>query len=129
MELNIPNFVHCAEKENGEIDFFVYRSGIDEEITEEVAKAFEEAQYESFDEYAKKYHDVWKITFPRDASQWKNASCTCPAFDSYYICKHIIGIAYQIGALEKPEENYDDEPLFVSKKGRPKRASGALSRD
>lgn len=40
----------------------------------------------------------------KDSALWKRATCTCPAFGDKYMCKHIIGIAKQIGALDLPEK-------------------------
>lgn len=118
------------EKENGEIEFFVFRSGIDQEITQEIVEEFQKTVYPTFDEFAKKSFDIWKITFQADPAKWKNATCTCPSFDADYMCKHIIGIGHQIGIIEEPPaDNYDDEPLFKSTKGRPKRATEALRMD
>lgn len=61
------------------------------------------------------------------------ATCSCPAFDDDYACKHIIGIANQLNLIKEEEQlqeaNYDDVPLFSVKRGRPKRASGALNKD
>lgn len=122
-------FVNGQEMENGDIDFFVFRTGINEEITLDIVEEFRNREFETFNEFAANFCNIWKITFPKDSALWKRATCTCPAFDEKYMCKHIIGIAKQIGALDHPEINYDNEPLFKSKKGRPKRATAALNRD
>lgn len=117
-----------TEKENKETEFFVFRGGIDKEITQEDVEAFQNAVYESFDEFTAKAFDIHQVVFPPDSAKWMDATCTCPAFDADYMCKHIIGIAHQIEILQKPDKDYDDEPIFGrAKKGRPKRASGALS--
>lgn len=75
--------------EDGSLDCFVFRGGIDEDISEEDVKAFYEAHYENFDEYAEKSCDIYKIIFPADSSQWKNATCTCAAFDVTYVFVNI----------------------------------------
>lgn len=127
------NFIDGPVKDNGEVDFFVFCSGIEKEITQKDIDEFYTAEYETFDDFANKTFDIWKITFPSDSAQWKMSTCSCPAFDADYICKHIIGIADQLGLIkeeEQPQEdNYDDVPLFTMKKGRPKRASSALNKD
>lgn len=127
------NFIDGPEKENGEVDFFLFRSGIDKEISIEDVNEFQAAEYETFDDFAKKAFDIWKVTFPADPKQWKMSTCSCPAFDANYICKHIIGNALQFGLFNEEEhqqeENYDDVPLFTVKRGRPKRASSARNKD
>lgn len=123
-----PEFVY-HENENKETEFFIYRSGIDKQITDKDVEEFQAAVYDSFDEFATNAFNIYKLVFPADSNQWKYATCNCPAFDTVYMCKHIIGIAYKIGATVPPEKNYDDEAIFSSKKGRPKRASGALTMD
>lgn len=86
--------------------------------------------YQTFDEYAEKYFDIWKITFKPDPDEWKQAVCTCLAFDDAYVCKHIIGIIKMIGIIEKPaENNCDNQPIFKATRGRPKRPTGALNED
>lgn len=121
-----PEFVYY-EKENKETEFFVFCSGIDKRITDKDVEEFQTAVFESFEEFKANAFNIYKLVFPPDPNQWKEATCTCPAFDDKYMCKHTIGIAYKIGAAEKPDNNYDDDPIFTSNKGRPKRASRALA--
>lgn len=66
---------------------------------------------------------MWKVTFPQNLEEWMDARCSCPSFDDDYMCKHIISIAHQLDLVEKPADDFDDEPLFKSKVGRPKDAS------
>lgn len=128
------NFIDTTVKENGEVDFFLFRSGINKEISKEDVDEFYALEYELFDDFVHKSSDIWKITFPANSENWKLSTCSCPAFDAEYICKHIVGIADQLGLIKEEEkhqeeENYDDVPLFASKRGRPKRASTALNKD
>lgn len=118
-----------TEIENKETEFFFYRAAIEKQITDEDVEAFQNADYESFDEFTAKAFDIYKVVFPADSAKWKDATCTCSAFDTEYMCKHVISIGHQIGILKKPDKNYDNEPISGTKKGRPKRASGALSMD
>lgn len=126
------NFADHSTKENGEVDFYLYRSGINNKITIKDVDEFYAAEYETFEDFVKIGFDIWKITFPGDSENWKWSTCSCPAFDADYICKHIIGIAKQLGLIneeEQQEEDYDDIPLFATKRGRAKRASTALQKD
>ncbi|KAG4073405.1 hypothetical protein HA402_005568 [Bradysia odoriphaga] len=126
------DFVHL-EKDNGEVDFFTFRSGIDRKITLKDVVDFQAATYKSFEEFSARAFDVWKISFPKESGRWKQAVCTCPAFDRNYICKHIISIAESIGLFKESDdvdnEDYDDEPLFHTKRGRPPRTTKALVYD
>lgn len=118
-------------KLNGETDFFMFCSSINNKITLEDVEAFENAEYENFDEFTMKAFTIWKITFPFDSQKWKESVCTCPEFDNAYMCKHIITIACQIKAFDSTQftVNYDDEPLFPVVRGRPKRATAPLVKD
>lgn len=125
------NFVHEQEKSNGEIDFYTFKSGIDKTITLADVATFNTAHYNSFDEFAIKAFDIWKITFPKASDKWKESICTCPTFGRDNICKHIIQIAFNLGIIRwddhnAPHNDYDDEPLFSTKRGRPKRTTNAL---
>lgn len=105
----------------------MFCSDIDDDITMADVETFKDIEYDSFEDFAKKAFQIWKITFPKDPNEWKNADCTCPAYDTEYMCKHIISITHQVVKCFK--EDYDDEPLFKSKRGRPKRITGALAMD
>lgn len=124
------DFVHLV-KQNGEIEFFTFRSGIDKPISLVDVAAFQAATYKSFEEFTSHAFDIWKITFSNDSVKWKEAVCTCPAFDRNYICKHIVAIADSIGLLTDVDDgvesdDFDDEPLFYTKRGRPPRTTKAL---
>ena len=122
-------FVNGAEKSNGEVDFYMIRSDIKKNITLHDVAASKTATYKTFEEFSSKAFDIWKVTFPKESVRWKEATCTCPAFDAAWMCKHIISVAFRIGILnhEAPEESdYDDEPLFATKRGRPKKVTKAL---
>lgn len=126
-------FVHTEEC-NNEVDFYTFRSGMEQVISLGDVIQSEKAEYNTFDEFKAKAFDIWKITFPIDGDNWiYNAHCSCPAFDLDYMCKHILSIANSCGisdtTMDSSSEDYDDEPLFVSKRGRPKRTSLALVRE
>lgn len=129
------DFVYKEGNANGENEFFLFASnaGSSNQIPLEDIESYENTRFRTFDDF-KNVFRIWKITFPRNAGEWKLARCTCPAFGESFICKHIIGIANRIGALEgmipaPAPPNYDDEPLFATKRGKPKRATSALVKD
>lgn len=127
----VANFVSSDERSSGEIEFFVHASITDKDkITREEVLKYQNELYTDFNHFAANHCTIWKIVFPRDSSEWKKANCTCPSFDDKYICKHVISIAHQLGLVEMTAPDYDDEPLFQSVRGRPKKASkNPLSRD
>lgn len=96
---------------------------------------------ESFEDFKDNAFLIWKITFPQRVIDWKEANCSCPSFDTFYICKHIIGLLKFLGIadrfevfkplehIQNPEANYDNEPLFATNRGRPSKASSALEMD
>lgn len=88
---------------------------------------FQNALYATFDKFAEKSFDMWKVTFQPNPEEWKGAVYTCPSFDVEYMCKHIIGIGKMIGIINQPEKNFDNQPLFKKTRGRPKRATRALN--
>lgn len=122
-------FVAGAERADGSVNFYAFRSGMqDTNITLRVVNTYNKAHYKTFAEFSAGAFNIWKITFPKDSTQWKAAICSCPGFGAHFICKHIIAIANSLGLVTNgtPEEDYDDEPLFQLGRGRPKRTSKAL---
>lgn len=61
-------------------EVFIFRTGIDRDITLEDVDAFEQANYTSFEEFTEQAFDIHKITFSQDADDWKQAVCTCRSF-------------------------------------------------
>lgn len=122
------NFVNRNEKPNGEIDFYTFRSDMEKKITmSDVVNRWNYWEYANFEEFKAAVFDIWKITFPKDSAQWQQSTCTCPAFDKDFMCKHIIHITDNLDLLASiTVEDYYDEPLFASKRGRPKRTTKAL---
>lgn len=123
------NYIASEENENGEVEFYMFASSISRELTQKDIDDFKSTEYDSFDNFMKKAFTIWKMVFPKDLINWQMATCTCPAYDNHFICKHITSIAHKLGLIEEQAENYDNEPLFVNPKGRPKRASKALMKD
>lgn len=117
-------FVGSDKKnDDGENECFSYAANPQKPITMTEVHEWQNATYNSFDEFAANHNKVWKTTFPDDLQNWRAAACTCQAFDDIYMCKHIISIAHQLGIVNEPEANYDNQPLFVPKRGRPAKAS------
>lgn len=121
------DFVH-EKKPDGKTSCYVYSSSIDDEITLDAVESFKNASYLTWSQFEKNAFNIHTITFPSQAANWKQATCTCPAYNVHFICKHIIGIGIQVGLLSNEEQqlNYDDDPLYESKRGRPKKPSSAL---
>lgn len=120
---NLREYVTIGPNEKGEIDFYIFASTESDLITVPDVEQFLVEKYRTFNDFAKKAFRIWKIVFKRNINDWTDAYCTCPTFNSEYMCKHVVAIAIDLGALpqkDPEEENYDDEPLFQSKRGRPK---------
>lgn len=82
------NFVHDLEKPNGDVDFYTYRLDLDKDISLADVTNFNSMIYETFDDFAGHAFDIWRITFPKETEEWKQAVCSFPAFDREYMCKH-----------------------------------------
>lgn len=122
-DYNLRNYVPLGPDENGIVDFYIFSSTVEGNITNEHVDKFLSEKYRSFDIFTEKAFRMWKVSFPRNINDWMDATCTCPVFDLHYMCKHVIAIAIDLEALpakEDEEENYDDEPLFSTVLGRPK---------
>lgn len=123
-----PKYFTDEVKDNGEVDFYVFSSRIDRDISKEDVENFKSKQYDTFEDYEENAFMIHTVTFPHNVDQWKKATCSCPSFDKSYICKHIVAIACDL-ELVAPEVNYDDDPLFQSMRGRPKKQTKALQKD
>lgn len=108
---------------DGESECFSYAADPHKQITMAEVLKWQNQNYTNFDEFTANHYMIWKTTFPDDLQNWRDAVCTCQEFDDIYMCKHIISIAHQLEIIEEPEVNYDDQPLFVPKKGRPAKES------
>ena len=126
-------YVNGAERPDRSMDFYAFRSDLQEtDISLEAVRAYTKIKYKTFADFSANAFKIWKITFPGDPNKWKEAFCTCPSFDTFFMCKHIISIANSLGLIATGtpvDVDYDDEPLFQLGRGRPKRASKALVLD
>lgn len=127
-------FVYSKVKPNGDRDFYMFASGVDRDITMADVERWMRAKYRNFKEFKAEAFKVHRITFKLDVNDWKMASCSCAAFNSDFMCKHVISIAYNLGVFEDdPDDDedpdYDDEPLFTQSRGRPPRDRPALQID
>lgn len=119
----IQKYIPIGPNENGEMDFYISSSTATDTITPEDVEKFRCQKYRTFEEFSKQAFRMWKVTFKKNINDWKLATCTCPDFDANYLCKHMIAMAIDLGAVppKQPEElNFDDEPLFPVTQGRPK---------
>lgn len=101
-------------------------------ITLEAVEEIKNAEYDDFDSFAENVDNLVSVTFPSDPEKWMDSKCSCKCFDANYMCKHVISIAVAINAFKPSAElNYDDQPLFQSKRGRPSkvRPGTALEKD
>lgn len=123
------NWIPGREDAQGKMECYMFSSKTERNITEDDLSRFQQQVYDSFEDFESNAFSIWKITFPQEQVEWKNAVCTCPEFDKQYICKHIISIAHSLDLVGPPTPlipNYDDEPLFKAKRGKPKKATPAL---
>lgn len=122
-EFNVSFFSTGEQNNDGEIECFSFAKNPRQPITVAEVEEWQNAVYNTFDEFAQNHYKIWKTTFPEHDQQWQEAKCTCQQFDDDYMCDHIISIVHQLSVIEKPEENYDDTPLFQVKIGRPAKSS------
>lgn len=118
--------------ENSVVEFYLYEKRLDTPITIEAVKEIKNTEYDDFDSFAENVENLVSVIFPPDPTKWKIAKCSCKSFDQSNMCKHIISIAVAIKAYKPPNElNYDDEPLFQSKRGGTSkvRPGSALQKD
>lgn len=113
-------------------EFFLYAGDNMEILTMADVKLFEQITYDSFDEYVQTAFSIHKITYEEKGIEWKNSRCTCAFYTLNYKCKHIVGIAFRLGLLAKPDSILvQAEQPIASKtpRGRPRKARPALVRD
>lgn len=111
--------------------FYIFAGDNEAKMTENVVDNYLKHNYNSFDDFSQNVYKLYEVEFPKEVDQWTKSKCSCASFGKFYICKHIVGIAYRLGILE-PEENASrfDLPLEPKKsRGRPKKASRALEID
>lgn len=122
----VKSIVFHRNTEEGKLFCFMSRGDCNDVLTEEDVQTFLAADYDSFDAYCENWVQIYKLTFDMDPAQWKNSHCTCPAFAQYFMCKHIVCIAYKLKILKRPK---NDLIVANSKRGRPKNATKGLSKD
>lgn len=119
-------FISGDPESTGEAFAYFFRCGIDKEITFEDVQEFENQTFDTFDENKATAFDIWKVKIPANMYDWKNGSCTCPAYDENYICKHLVAFAVEFELIKRPEINYDDRALYPTRRRHPKEAMPAL---
>lgn len=125
-------FISRPTNPDGSISFYSFSSKIEQQITHNDIKSIENPQFKTFNDFVSIGLSIRIITFPKQSSDWKLAHCSCYVFDNSYMCQHIISIANTLGLLaesEDSESDYDDEPIFSTKRGRPKKTSKALIKE
>lgn len=95
-----------------------------EPLTTDDVEQFVNAVYTTFDEFAAHFLDIYVVTFEMEVATWKEtASCTCPSFADYFICKHVMCMVYTL-RLEKYQPEQQLAPNNAP--GRPRKATAAL---
>lgn len=130
-------------RQEGCLEFYMFSSVeheiVGRDITAKDVDDFKAATYNTFDEFKSNAFKIWCTTFPTNHDKWlQKTTCTCPAYDKTYVCKHIVFLAILYKMPDLPEipteeePNYDDLPLLpakTKKKGRPKKAGPSLQID
>lgn len=109
--------------ENGLNVAYMKRGDLDGTFSLDDVDAFFDQTYGTLDLWDSEIFRFYKITMHQDPEKWMDSTCTCPAFASRFICKHITCIAYYLKLISKPKRTLitANQP-----KGRPKTASKAL---
>lgn len=119
--------MHVIESEDKtKVHCYMLQGDNTAEVNAVDVNAFIHATYATFEDFSENLFKYYIITFENDSSaDWKkSASCTCAAFADKFICKHVIAVAYKSKRLkEKTHLNPNTKP------GRPKKGTGALTRD
>lgn len=120
------SIVFQPNEAEGKLHCYMARGDDTKEITQADVDEFLAADYDSFDDWSQNLFNMYEMVFEVDAANWKNSHCTCPAFASSFMCKHIVCIAYKLNILKQQK---DDLLAANTKRGRPKNATKGLSRD
>lgn len=83
----------------------------------------------TFDAFVEGAFSIHKVSFKNEVSKWKESICSCPYYAKEYMCKHVIGIAYRLNILSKPEESVEQPIASKNPPGRPKKPKKALIRE
>ena len=98
----------------------------DQQATKEMCKAyFQKTSWISFNEYKAWNESMYTIEINNDI--WELSVCNCQYWRKNFICKHVIGIGYELKLLEFPTLDLNIEKN--SKRGRRKKALPALERN
>lgn len=82
-----------------------------------------ETSFHTFDEY--KINAFRAYVAKIEKNNWRNSTCSCPAFLKGFMCKHIMGILLKMKQLDAPPEA---KPVPIGekrKRGRPSKAKRA----
>lgn len=97
----------------------------DTPLSDDAVNAFLNSQPKDFAEFGKNLDLIHCITFGKEASDWRNASCTCDSFAKCFICKHVICMAFILKLLPEKKQKILESNVV----GRPNLGTGALTRD
>lgn len=109
---------------HNEEDFYMFTSTeVEYEATKSMCRGYlEKNEWFSFDQFIKETNAIRYVRF--NSIDWRFSVCSCPDWDKNYICKHVIGIAYNHGLCQFPGLDLNIEAN--AKRGRRKRAKMAL---
>lgn len=120
-----------VEVEKGKFKVYVFANANGRfEIANEDVDAFVNTDwttFTSFEELIEAAAQIHCISIDTTSNNWRTARCTCPAFSSEYICKHVLALFYRGGMLNPPA----NLPEFLEpnpKRGRKAKAKKGLGR-
>lgn len=89
-------------------------------------RTYKSNNWKTFDSYLLNIFSIWKVTFPQNANNYKDATCTCPSFMKNYYCKHILGMCYRLQYTPIPDNVKELEKK--AKRGKPRKAGPPLTK-
>lgn len=119
------SIVH-REQANGNVLAFMSRGENRDKLKDEDVDAFLNTTYDMFDEFIAHMFDLYVIEFDANRDNWKQSTCSCPANAAYFMCKHVLCIAFKLELLSSAPYKVLDAN---KKKGRPSKAGPPLAKD
>ena len=87
--------------QSGRTVYMVTASKNEQQATKEMCKAyFQKSTWDSYNEYKNWSDSMHVIDINNEI--WELSTCSCQYWKKNFICKHVIGIGYQLELLEFP---------------------------
>jgi hypothetical protein len=83
-------------------------------------------KWNSFQQFKEIAFSVYFVTLPKESSDWKRGTCSCPSFFKKYMCKNVVGLAIRSKFCIPPVEAKNIPIGQKRKRGRPSKAKKAL---